>query len=80
MNNSTSEVKDTAQKMTAEGNLIKDDFDSLKILMVDIDETVLGITEQTGDVTNTTKKLKDIFSNLTKSIDNISNDVNQFKV
>ena len=47
MNESTTEVKDTAQSMTEEGNLIKEDFKKLKSLMEDIDETVVGIQLKT---------------------------------
>ena len=80
MNDSTTEVRDTAQNMTSDGNLIKEDINQLKILMEDIDTTVSGVSSQTENVTTTTAKLQDIFNNLTNSIENISNDVNQFKV
>ena len=80
MNDSTSDVKDTAQNMINDGKFIKEDIQQLKILMEDIDVTVSGITRQTNDVNTTTEKLQDIFTKLTTSIDKISNDVNQFKV
>ena len=80
MNNSTSEVRGAAEEMTRGGQLIMNDVKELQSSMENITSAVKEITDGTEYVNDSANKLKEISCALEESINNIGNDVNQFKV
>ena len=80
MNNSTTEVKGAAQEMTKGGEMMMKDISNMNSSMQEVTSAVDEINTGTDYVNNTTSSLKEIASTLEKSITQIKNDVDLFKV
>ena len=80
MNDSTSEVRSSASEMTKSGESMMKDVATLKDSMNDIENAVSEIHSGTDYVNASTEKLREVSVSLTRSIKQIENDVDLFKV
>ena len=80
MNNSTSEVKAAAQEMTEGNKLILHEVQSLQTATTAMKDSIENMTASSGRIAESGNSLSSISMDVTKSIEQIGNEINQFKV
>ena len=80
MNNNTSEVRDAGRKMSQENHVVLDKIRNLQQVTESMQRAMALITEETSKINATGNELKEVTPRLMASIDEISNEIDQFKV
>ena len=80
MNNNTTDVRNASKRMSIGNQSILEEINHLQKITGEMQKCMALITEQTSKIKNSGNELNDITPKLIDSIDEISSQIDQFKV